>query len=162
MYPLERKRCKKHSWGWLTQKKSKVICSTVWFQSVPWFSKVILEFSGMAPEHQFTLQHERQALCCLPEHQSHKHLENPWWSLLSSLERSYWNARPCLKVFTPLFDTSSWCFSLPRHNILGQYWSPSGQNTPFPSITHKLTEQLIFFSDIKASLPGLTKRNLGR
>lgn len=77
---------KSTAWGDF-HKKCNVICNTVRFQSVPSFSKVILEFSGAAPEHQFTLWHERQALCSLPEHQSHKHLENSQWSLLSSLDR---------------------------------------------------------------------------
>lgn len=156
---------RKYFLGWLRAwgdflRKSNVICNTVWFQSVPSFSKVILEFSGMAPVHQFTLQHERQALCSLPEHQSHKHLENSWWSLLSSLERCSLKSRPYLKMFTPLFDTSSLCFSASPPNIPGQYWSPSWQNTPFPSITHKLAEWLIFFPDIKTSFQKKNSRQI--
>lgn len=64
---------------------------------------------------------------------------------------AHWNGRPRLKMFTPLFDTSSSCFSLPHHSILGQYWNPSWQNAPFPSITHIMAELLIFFSISKIS-----------
>lgn len=68
--------------------------------------------------HQFTLQHERQALCSLPEHQSHKHLENSWRPLLSSLERCSLKSRPYLKMFTSLFEHTHLMFlsASPQHS----------------------------------------------
>lgn len=128
MQPLQRKRdVKSTAWGDFQKKpkKTNVICNTVWFQ-----------FHNF-PKLSLNCQEQNiKALCSLPEHQSHKHLENSWWSLLSSLERCL------LKCQTSSEDVHTFVWHiqvifLPHHSILAQYWSPSLQSTPLhPELTN--------------------------
>jgi len=54
-------------------KQSNVIRRTARFQSVLQFSKAFLEFSEAAPEHRFSLLHQKQVLRLLPENHSQNH-----------------------------------------------------------------------------------------